>query len=100
MSRTRRRSLSDWVQPAYAPHRRFPWRVAWPSLMGWCRALDLGERDFQHHLVAAAHGNRIDHFVGAARETGGQIAGLLRLDRGRGGAAQDHAVADALDLDI
>jgi len=40
------------------------------------------------------------HLVGAARETGGQIAGLCASIGVAGGPAQYHAVADALDLDV
>ena len=63
-------------------------------------ALDLGDRDLEHHLVAAAYGNRVDDLVGAAHQARGEIARLLRLDRARRRAAQHHGVADALDLDV
>src|SRR5438067_514999 len=61
---------------------------------------DFSDRNFQHHLVAAADGDRIDDLVGAAHEAGGDIGGLLRLDRVRRGAAQYYAVADAFYHDI
>ena len=64
------------------------------------RALDLGDRDLDHHLVAAPDRDRVDDLVGAARQPSGEIDGLLRLDRVRGGAGQHDAVADAVDLDV
>ena len=45
------------------------------------RARDFGDRDLQHHLVAAADRDRIDDLVRAAGEARGQIVGLLRFDR-------------------
>src|SRR6185369_13021764 len=59
-----------------------------------------GDRNLQHHLVAAADGDRIDDLFLATHEAGGDIGGLLRLDRARRGAGQNHAIADALDQDV
>ena len=63
-------------------------------------ARDFGDRDLQHHLVAAADHDRVDDLVGAAGQPGGEIAGLLRLDRAGHRAGQHHAVADAFDPDV
>ena len=61
-------------------------------------AADFGDVDLEHHLVAAAHHDGVDDLVGAADQPRRDVAGLLRLDRARHRAGQDHAVADALDL--
>src|SRR5207253_964930 len=58
-----------------------------------------GDRDLEHHLIAAAHDDRVDDLFRAADQPSCEIAGLLRLDRARYRAGQDHAVADAIDLD-
>ena len=58
-----------------------------------------GDVNLQHHLVAAAHDDGVDDLVGGADQFGRDVAGLLRLDRARHRTAQDHAVADTLDLD-
>ena len=63
-------------------------------------ARDFGDRHLQHHLVAAADRDRVDDLFGAADEARGEIGGLLRFDRARRRAGQDHAVADAFDLDV
>ena len=63
-------------------------------------ARDFGDGHLQHHLVAAANRDRIDHLVRAADQAGGHVGGLLCLDRCCGGAAQHHAVADTVDLDV
>ena len=55
--------------------------------------------DLQHHLVAAADGDGVDDLVGAADQPRGEVAGLLGFDRARYRAGQDHAFADAIDLD-
>ena len=64
------------------------------------RACDLGDRDLQHHLIAAADRDRVDDLVGAAHQPRRQIGGLLRLDRIGYRTGQHHAVAEALDLDV
>ena len=58
-----------------------------------------GDGDLQHHLIAAAHDDRVDDLFGAADQPRGEVAGLLGLDRARYRAGQNDAVADALDLD-
>ena len=57
------------------------------------------DSDLQHHLVAAANDDRVDDLFGAADQSRGDLAGLLGLDRARYRAGQEHAVADAFDLD-
>jgi hypothetical protein len=63
-------------------------------------ACDFGDGDLQHHLVAAAHDDGVDHLVRTAGEPGGDIAGLLRLELVGGHAAQHDAIAKAVDLDL
>ena len=62
---------------------------------------DFRDRHLQHHLVAPAHGDAVDHGLGAADELGGDLEGLLRFGRAGGGAGEHHGLfADALDADV
>ena len=63
-------------------------------------ALHLGDGDLEHDLVAAAHGDAVDHLVAVAGEPRGEIEGLLRLGRARGRAGQHDAVGEAFDPDV
>src|ERR1700728_3459409 len=71
-------------------------------------ALDLGDRHFEHDLVAAAHHDGIDDLVarGNARararsdQTHRDIEGLLRLGLARCATAQDNALAYPLNADV
>ncbi len=71
-------------------------------------ALDFGDDDFEHDLIAAAHDDGIDDFAAVRNHIGSRdpeqprrdIEGLLRLVRARYRAGQDHAVADTLDRDV
>src|SRR6185436_8325448 len=54
--------------------------------------------DLQHHLIAAPDHDAVDDLFGAADQPRGDVARLLRLDRARNRTGQDHAVADAFDL--
>ena len=60
-------------------------------------ALDLGDGDLEHHLVAAAHRDAVDDLVAVAGEAGGEIVGLLRFGLARHRAGQHDAVGEALD---
>ena len=50
-------------------------------------ALHFGDGDLEHHLVAAAHRDAVDHLVAVAGKPRGEIEGLLRLGRARRRAA-------------
>jgi hypothetical protein len=64
------------------------------------RARDFGDRNLQHHLIAAPDHDGVDDLVEAADQTGGKIGRLLGFDRARHRTGQHHAVAEAVDLDI
>ncbi len=64
------------------------------------RSRDFGDRDLQHHLIAAADHDGVDDLFGAARQPRGEIARLLCLDRVRRGAGKYHAVAETFDLNV
>ena len=62
-------------------------------------ASHFGDSDLQHDLVAAAYDDGIDDLVGTADQPRRDVAGLLGLDRARHRAGQQHAFADAFDVD-
>src|SRR5207237_4088953 len=47
------------------------------------RARDLGDRNLEHHLIAATDRDRVDDLVDPAHQAAGKIARLLRLYRAR-----------------
>src|SRR6185369_3339344 len=59
-----------------------------------------GDGDFQHHLIAAANGDAVDHLFRSADQPRREIAGLLHVDRVRYRTRQHHAVVDAFNLDV
>ena len=64
-------------------------------------AAHFGDGDFQHHLVAAANGDAVDHLGAVADEARGKVEGLLRFGGARDAARQHDAVgADAFDVDV
>ena len=71
-------------------------------------ALDLGNCDFQHHLIAAANDDGIHDLaalrnadlVGIVEHPDRDIVSLLRLRGIRHGTGEDNALADAFGIDI
>ena len=62
--------------------------------------LDLGHGDLEHHLVAAAHRDVVDHLVRAADEPRGEVVGLLGFDLARHRSGQHDAIAEPLDANV
>ena len=69
-------------------------------------ALDFGDDDLEHDLVAAAHDDGVDDLArrnilaAGPQQAAGDILGLLRLLRTGYAAGEDDAVADALHGDV